>query len=453
MLCSPTATVEEPKKRISENETSQEPATKKSKTEQKNSFMCLPPLSSYIPREVLECIFDYVSIREVKCCALVCKLWKEHVWMFVRTLVLNTFVKEAAIEFLSKSCVALQSLDLTNCSNITDNAMECICTMTQLKELKMKGCNGISCGALSQIETLHRLEYLQLPNSDKLEASIHFLPKLQHLKELDFSTCHQLKTLEVPLSNPHIFRLDFRKCTQLVDIIGILSLQNLRELSLQDCSQINDTHIVAISSCFPQLRYLDIQKCRVTNQGLKFISQLSQLQFLNLSKCQISPEGLNHLSILSQLQILYIDQIPHFNDDMLAEIGRLTSLKQVYAWEAAGVTNNGMCHLTNLVNLEVLDLYSCSGITDEGLRPLGALSNLKFLDLGYMRMTNDALGFLSPLVSLNHLCLPGCNALTLEGFRQLSNLKNLQDATLERCLHKVLKRGNNLKKPFVKCLL
>lgn len=157
MLCPPsTNSIEDPKKRILENDVISEPASKKTKFEISTYLMCLPPLSSYIPREVLECVFDYISIREVKNCALVCKLWKQNVWMFVRNLVLNSFVKEVAVEFLSKNCVALQSLDLTNCCNISDASMEYICTMTQLKELKMKGCNSITCGTLSQIENLYR---------------------------------------------------------------------------------------------------------------------------------------------------------------------------------------------------------------------------------------------------------------------------------------------------------
>jgi len=426
---------------------------KRTKIDCLNNKSILPPLSESIPREILECIFEYFTLKDIKSCASVSKAWKCCVWNFLKSVTLSGFSKDSTVEFISSHCPSLTHLDLSNCSGISDIGVESLAKVSGLKELKLKGCSSLTCEGFQNLRNLTRLELLQLPNMDDLESAFQIVSSFPKLKELDCSNCHQLKKVDVGFNSPALQRLDFRKCAQLVDIIGVLRLKNIRELSLQDCCQINDTHIVAISSCFPLLRYLDIQKCRVTDSGLKFVSQLSHLQFLNISKCHITHHGLDHLADLRDIQILYLDQIPNIGDNIFASLGKLPSLTQLYIWEAAGVTNYGMKCLSSLTNLECLDLYSCSGISDEGLQGISTMCKLRFLDLGYMRISNEGIRYLTTLTNLQHLCMPGCNLLTLEGFTKLSCLKLLQDNTLERCLHKVLKRGSNLKKPFVKSLL
>src|SRR5690349_4301716 len=112
--------------------------------------------SNWISREILECIFEYCSLTDIKNCARVDKTWKQHVWNFVKSIALTTFVKDATVEFIAENCNSLTSLDLTNCCNITDTALETLNQLSGLKELKLRGCSNVTCEGVQNLKNLTR---------------------------------------------------------------------------------------------------------------------------------------------------------------------------------------------------------------------------------------------------------------------------------------------------------
>ena len=120
-----------------------------------------------------------------------------------------------------------------------------------------------------------------------------------------------------------------------------------------------------------QLLWLNVGRTKITDEGLKTISQLSNITQLNIERTNIRDEGLAHLTTLAQLTQLNI-------------IGN-------------EITDEGLNHLSKLPGLEKVYLYQTK-VTAEGVRALGHNRAKVEIDTGgYVlpRLVTDTLVFKS----------------------------------------------------------
>ncbi|KAK2982825.1 hypothetical protein RJ640_021315 [Escallonia rubra] len=106
---------------------------------------------------------------------------------------------------------------------------------------------------------------------------------------------------------------------------------------------------------------------------------LSALLYLNLSRCKLTDDGCEKFSELRTLKVLNLG----FNEE---------------------ISDAVLVHLKGLVNLESLNL-SFTVVTDGGLRKLSGLSSLKSLNLDARQITDAGLAALTkwPLSSVSSI--------------------------------------------------
>jgi outer membrane protein assembly factor BamB len=192
----------------------------------------------------------------------------------------------------------------------------------------------------------------------------------------------------------------------------LASMKNLRALDLEVCDDVTDTACAVLGS-MKQLKAVVIKKTgfepiRITDAGLKYLSQLSGLETLNLYGNQITDAGLAHLRQMKRLRDLDLSLL--------------------------AITDSGLVHLQALRDLQHLELLYSTGfagplLTDAGLAPLERLTKLKSLDLTGARITDDGLDRLTGLKKLSRLKLIG-TPVTAAGVRRLQAV--LPDCQISR---------------------
>jgi hypothetical protein len=84
--------------------------------------------------------------------------------------------------------------------------------------------------------------------------------------------------------------------------------------------------------------------------------------------------------------VVFVNLHGRGNDSLMADIGRLTRLKQLHRVGPA-VTDAGIAHLQSLRELELLSIQS-PRITDAGIEQLTRLTSLKWLGLANTKVTD-----------------------------------------------------------------
>ena len=222
-------------------------------------------------------------------------------------------------------------------------------------------------------------------------------------------------------------------------------------------------------SILTQLKLLpDLKRLRIawrtrdkmlTNSGLETISGLERLELLEFSSAMdANSADLSVLARLKNLQTLRFPRAAPLNDQLLAALDGLTSLKEFHCYgTSGGLTDTGVSHLKNNRDLEVLDIRETSGtgsfladfvgcplrelsaiavynqsglVQDEFMQRLSEFPELRSLDLtGQAKLTRQTLATISQLKHLQILLLDNCTGLKDADFAMLAELPNLR--TLE----------------------
>lgn len=192
----------------------------------------------------------------------------------------------------------------------------------------------------------------------------------------------------------------------------LASMKNLRALDLEVCDNVTDG-ACAVLGTMKHLKAIVIKKTafeptRITDAGLKSLSQLSGLETLNLYGNNITDAGLACLRQMKRLRELDLSLL--------------------------AITDSGLDHLKPLQELRRLELVYSTGfagplLTDTGLLPLGILTNLKSLNLTGARITDEGLDRLTGLKKLTRLKLNG-TPVTATGVKRLQAV--LPDCKISR---------------------
>jgi len=164
-----------------------------------------------------------------------------------------------------------------------------------------------------------------------------------------------------------------------------------------------------------------------TGTGLKYLTELPRLRYLFLPG-NVGADKLELLEKCPSLRLLYFSGEPHFSQDKLEVLGRLTSLTHLNLYKTS--IGPGLAYLRGLKNLKYLSLaLNSHPQIDRHLSNIAGLTNLEELGLGGRTITDMALRHLRGLTQLKKLNL-SYSGITGEGLAFLQDIQ-LQELNME----------------------
>lgn len=124
---------------------------------------------------------------------------------------------------------------------------------------------------------------------------------------------------------------------------------------------------------------------RVTDDGLKHISEFPETSILCLGEANITDDGMVHLARMRELRSLHLFKTG-ISDSGLEHLSALTNL-EFLALDNTAVSDRGLAHLRPLRNLQTLSLEN-TVVTDEGLRHIHGLLQLQYVILTGTNVTS-----------------------------------------------------------------
>lgn len=378
--------------------------------------------------EILEMIFEKLSVRDRGNAAQVCTMWRDaayskSVWKGVEaklhlkrpsptlfTSLVKRGIKKIQILSLRRSLKDVVigipnmiSLNLSGCYNVSDVNLghAFSADLPNLKILDLSLCKQITDSSLGRIaQHLKNLEVLELGGCCNITNTGLLLIAwgLKKLKRLNLRSCWHISDQGIG----HLAGLSKETAE------GNLELEYL---GLQDCQRLSDEALGHIAQGLTSLKSINLSFCvSVTDSGLKHLARMPQLKELNLRSCDnISDIGMAYLteggSGISSLDVSFCDKI---SDQALSHISQgLFHLKSL-SLNQCQITDEGIAKLAkSLHELETLNIGQCSRITDKGLQFIADdLINLKTIDLyGCTQLSPKGLDIIMKLPKLSKLNL------------------------------------------------
>ncbi|XP_064479002.1 F-box/LRR-repeat protein 16-like isoform X2 [Ornithodoros turicata] len=224
------------------------------------------------------------------------------------------------------------------CSSLSDKTLETLLAATpRVTSLELFGCNEITdaglWASLTPVVTCLTLADCINVADDTLAAVAQLLPGLQELNLQAYHVTDAALAYLGPRQGATLAVLRLRSCWELTNH-GLLNvahaLPHLVELSLSGCSKIGDDGVELLAENLRQLRILDLSWCpRVTDASLEFIAcDLAQLEQLTLDRCMhITDIGLGYLSTIGNLSVLYLRWCSQIRDFGLQHLCSMKNLK------------------------------------------------------------------------------------------------------------------------------
>ncbi len=215
-------------------------------------------------------------------------------------------VTDQAMVSLTQSCTRLQSLDISNCWELSDATFGAIATMCRdLLSLTMCACRqpAVTDAALVSIGAgCTNLRHLSIGGCTQITdiAITGIIKGCRHLQSLDVSGCTTLTDAAFASVETHglgLQRVNMALCNQETITNATLyaiakGCSALRDLNMSFCWQetITDEALVAIAAGCPQLQHLDISSCwqrTITDVALVAIArQCVNLRHLDIRFCR-----------------------------------------------------------------------------------------------------------------------------------------------------------------------
>ncbi|MDO5552122.1 MAG: hypothetical protein Q4G68_00040 [Planctomycetia bacterium] len=262
------------------------------------------------------------------------------------------------------------SLDLWNCSQVTDKSLPQIAKLKSLTSLNLEGTSITKQGLLT----------LNLPNLRKLNLSrqgryydedMVFFTKMPLLEELiltkasltdkgvsNLATLKHLKFLAVG-DRPKIKG----KCMK--DIAGI---QSLELLGLEGCCHLKDAAFAELVS-MPHLKVLCLNWTQVGEEAFTHFGRFHALEQLNVDSPNITDSCLKSLKSSSRLRVLHL-QGGKISDNGLAELTSLPALRTLCITNYSDISDEGIQCLAKIPSIHSILFDSCENITESGISQL-----------------------------------------------------------------------------------
>ncbi|CAL1290006.1 unnamed protein product [Larinioides sclopetarius] len=252
-----------------------------------------------LEKEVMLPVFQFLSVKDLYTCQLVCKTWNRwsvdpRLWT-VMDLTRRKITASTLIGIIRRQPVTL-NLSWTNLSR--RQLAWLIARLPQMKELILSGCSSASVVALctcncpllrsldlSWVEGLNDsvIRDLLSPPPDSRPGFIEGKTRLRHLTEVKLAGA-DISDVSVRLLAHHLpllSKIDLSHCHKVTDmgiaVLGAAKATRLHSLDVSSCSNITDTSLEALKRC-TNLAHLDLRDCgQVTEAACsKFVGQNRQ---------------------------------------------------------------------------------------------------------------------------------------------------------------------------------
>lgn len=167
---------------------------------------------------------------------------------------------------------------------------------------------------------------------------------------------------------------------------------------------------------------------RFGDQHLKLLKHIPMLDSLLISNTSVTDAGLSELKALRRLNTLTINgPIAHsrLTDSGVKQLSDISTLTQLYLSEVR-VTDEGMTSVAKLHNLEKLSIRAAE-VTDACIKHISTLQKLKVLAVGGLGITDEGMRTISELPALEDLGVSESSISDhgLDLFRRLPKLTSL----------------------------
>ncbi|HUW20615.1 MAG TPA: redoxin domain-containing protein [Sedimentisphaerales bacterium] len=288
---------------------------------------------------------------------------------------------------------------------IDDTDMVQLAKLKSLKALSCRG-KGVTDAGLRHLVELPLLEELALGGDRLSDKGLVYIARLPRLKDLELDG-------------------DFTD----TGLSYLRDAPSLRNLYLGKLANVTDAGLAHLSH-IPTLEMINLTGNRnITDKGIAHLERLPALKELRVNRCRVSDEALGHLKQVTTLERLDLPS-RGITDKGLADIGQLAKLKELHV--GGDITDTGLRHLVKLTSLEELEIDG-EGITDEGIRQIAKLQNLTELNLNVCPgLTEEGIRQIAKLTQLTelNLSLSGCTNLGYEALSELAKIKGLKKLRL-----------------------
>jgi internalin A len=274
-------------------------------------------------------------------------------------------------------------------ANLKDAQLLELATFSQLTHLDLSGepfddiyhTSPVTDAGLSHLQSLQRLEHLDLEGTQVTDAGLKQIATLSNLRSLSLNASKVTgKTIGELAKLRRLTSLNVGS-SNVKDIAEIDRLEGLEELNVGD-TDVTDRDLAVIAR-LSQLRSLDLssesyagKRSRITDSGMSSLSSLKHLQYLNLSHARISDAGLSCLREMKDLRTLNLYHASRITDAAFVHLEGLHHL-ELLQLEATGVAGAELSRLKEMKNLRRLSLRRVSA---EGLRTLPPLPALEIFE-------------------------------------------------------------------------
>jgi len=322
---------------------------------------------------------------------------------------LNVMFSEIGDLFLSTisgKLSKLRSLNIRRCLGVTNDGL---CSLNKLVSLEALDVSGleISDDGIAHISTLVSLKELNISHCVGItDKAILHLNKLISLREINLSWCKQItdKNFHILRELKSLRKLDISRCSNVgnTGLSSICIIESLVETNFGACVDVGDPGILIVSKKLTNLIKLHLVYTGVSDQGLKYLTNLHFLIALDITGCaNVTDQGISYLSTLTSLKELNIS-CTQVTDDGLSHLHLLTNLKVLNVSNCNHLTDTALSHIRNMISLQDLDVSFLS-ITDDGLKHLNALPYLKRLRCFQTAASDEGLSELNSNISVEKL--------------------------------------------------
>lgn len=209
--------------------------------------------------------------------------------------------------------------------------------------------------------------------------------------------------------------------------------EKVTELDFEDL-HVDEDDLISIGRLV-FLESLSLDGCKMAGEHVKHLRNLQDLRVLNLKGAlSDSPDAaLAHVGALKNLRELNL-QWARLTDDGFAHLSKLKELRRLEFYSTP-VTDKGLAALAECSKLEYLVLESTYKLKGSGFAKLSKLENLRFLSLKEGDFSEKLLPNLAKLTGLVELNLWAARGFSAKNINALVSLKALKKLNLRRPHH------------------
>lgn len=246
---------------------------------------------------------------------------------------------------------------------------------------------------LAGLHNFSKLDYLVIEGPKLSESDLREIAMLPSLTRLDIQECfvpRNILDLLTPLSK-NLTTIELTGLDLNARELGALSqFRNVNRLSLT-ANDLSSPETVSHLMKMPQLEWLCINACAISDEGLRQLCGHPNLKDINLSQASITDDGCKYFTMIPKLAEIHISACPQLGDNAMKELAKVPRLTRLDISQSQ-VSDKGLEYVNQMPALKYINIDGCKGVTDDGIKKLKATHpklQTKFADTSHLK---DLLG-------------------------------------------------------------